>query len=1355
MTPFQHSLFSSFETHKNRGLFADHYLNSPERLRALDEWRQAAAVEEVFSRIAQLYSKRAARFGKHTNEAQTESDFIRPVLDVLWGHECYKVQVNIPNVDVRRQPDYAFFRSEGDRESAEPRLGTFDYWRDVPCLGDAKKWTASLDKERGYDENPSAQICNYLYRSRVRWGILTNGEVWRLYEREKSSAGGIYYEVNLEEFIKSGDLESFKYFYLFFRREAFLPDAGGSSFIEKVFKGSVDYATEVGDRLKESVYDALRLLMNGFLKYPANGLDVNDPSAVKLVEENSLILLYRFLFILYAEDRNLLPCDEEHYRTYCLQELHRHINQNLRGHPAYMAQTTGLWLHVLNLFSLIDTGFADAGIPAYNGGLFSASKYPHIAHVPQQGQTRWDIGDLYLSEAIDLLSYQRERWNEAGTQHIDYSTLEVQHLGSIYEGLLELQPHIAEEALIETLEDGKSVFRPARNIPTPRLVHGQPPRTVASGEVFLVTNRGERKATGSYYTPKHIVDYIVENAVGPLTRVAAQKVSDMRQTVEAEIKALERSRQKELKFAASPIEKETIIHKYDSLVEEQKHRFLVPYLSTRILDPAMGSGHFLVGTADFLSLAMATDPNLPPLVRIGDEEPQVFYKRLVVEHCLYGVDLNPLAVELAKLSLWLHTVSKHKALSFLDHHMRCGNSLIGARIEQHLMMEPPSFSKGHRLKGTGDTLPGLYEFLHDRHLRSFLYILEKISDTPTQDAQTEKLKETLYESLEKERRKFRAVANCWLAPYFGVAISSDQYAQAIKALRGGHGDWQTLANEVWFEKAQAVGCEKRFFHWELEYPEVFFDADGFKPEEMRGFDAVIGNPPYDVISEKEQGKDVECEKLFFSSFSVFREAAGSKLNLYRLFISLAVRLLRYGGANGFIVPVALLGDSQARPLRELLLKQFSVKLIEAFPQKDNPQDRVFTDAKLSTCLYILRKEEPGTFDIRVHPGRYLLPSSPTVTVTAGDIQTFDPDNFSIPCYPNMTLADFQLAKRLAASNSGRRLGSWAPSQQGEVNLTTHSEFLSDEPGGQLVLRGSNVGRYLFNDEPKQGEPKYLLVEEFLGAHGPNTKAVDHLCTRIGYQRGAAIDNWRRIIATIIEVGNFCSDTINYIVNPKQYDLFAVLALLNSSLWEWRFRLTSTNNHVNAYEIDAMPFPNISFLTPTDMRDQLVFQAKQTYEQCMHRLSPAPIIEFVQSRLSAAPAQEDVVHDLLAYLAEHMIEMNKQKQAEIRSFLTWLEREIGTGIDELSNKTRIRAYHDGDTDALIGILRQNRQKLNINPDSRAFSEILEREMKQSIEKLSPLKKRIAVTDRLIDVIVYRLYGLTEQEIAIVEGKHEDK
>jgi len=150
-------------------------------------------------------------------------------------------------VDVRRQPDYAFFRTAQARIEADTRKGSLDYWRDPPALGDAKAWSASLDKQRGPDENPTAQICNYLYRSRVRWGILTNGRIWRLYERERSSAGGIYYEVDLEELLQQGDQEAFKYFYLFFRREAFLPGQSGVSFIEKVFQGSMDYAAEVGD----------------------------------------------------------------------------------------------------------------------------------------------------------------------------------------------------------------------------------------------------------------------------------------------------------------------------------------------------------------------------------------------------------------------------------------------------------------------------------------------------------------------------------------------------------------------------------------------------------------------------------------------------------------------------------------------------------------------------------------------------------------------------------------------------------------------------------------------------------------------------------------------------------------------------------------------------------------------------------------------------------------------------------------------------------------------------------------------------------------------------------------------------
>ena len=504
--PVQLPLPINFRPHRNRGLFADHYLNDPARLQALDEWKRAAGLDEAFKEIGHLYARRASRFNARTNEAQTENDFIRPVLNLLWGEESYQVQVPIPNVNAGRIPDYALFRSPDDRQAAEPRKDALDYWRDAPCLGDAKRWTASLDRERGAGESPSSQIVNYLYRSRVRWGILTNGRTWRLYEREKSSAGGVYYEADLEALIQSGDPEVFKYFYLFFRREAFLPDADGVSFVESVFQGSADHATAVGDHLKESVYDALRLLMSGFSEHAANGLDRRDSNTLKEVHENALIVLYRLLFLLYAEDRDLLPHRAGPYAGYSLKKPQKAINVHLRAGGSYPPVGRHIWNHLTNLFGLIDEGYPQGRIPAYNGGLFSPTRHPHIAHTPQTGVTRWEIGDHRLSEVVDTLAYQRERWNEPGTQDIDYHTLDVQHLGSIYEGLLELQPRVADEPMVETIENKRAVFKPTCEVPNPRPVRGQPPRTVEAGEVYLVTNRGERKATGSYYTPKYIVD---------------------------------------------------------------------------------------------------------------------------------------------------------------------------------------------------------------------------------------------------------------------------------------------------------------------------------------------------------------------------------------------------------------------------------------------------------------------------------------------------------------------------------------------------------------------------------------------------------------------------------------------------------------------------------------------------------------------------------------------------------------------------------------------------------------------------------------------------------------------------------
>jgi hypothetical protein len=429
-----------------------------------------------------------------------------------------------------------------------------------------------------------------------------------------------------------------------------------------------------------------------------------------------------------------------------------------------------------------------------------------------------------------------------------------------------------------------------------------------------------------------------------------------------------------------------------------------------------------------------------------------------------------------------------------------------------------------------------------------------------------------------------------------------------------------------------------------------------------------------------------------------------------------------------------------------------LEVIEAFPQKDDPRDRVFFGAKLPTCVYVLQNAATSTFRLRVHPGKDIKPESLVIVMSEADVRKFDPDNLSIPCYPGAGGADFKLSLKLSRVANGGKLSDFAPSQQGEVNLTTHRDFLSDEAVGPVALRGANVGRYFINDEPKQGEPKYLRRESFLRAHGPDTRAAAHRFRRIGYQRGAAIDNWRRIIATIIEPQNFCTDTVNYIVQPKQLDLYAILALLNSSLWEWRFRLTSANNHVNAYEIDGMPMPHIAFATPAPKRAALAAKAKKLFAGALEANDVSDVMTFVEEQLPARPQCLDVVHDILAYLAERMMVLNQRQRAAARQFLTDLNDFHGIDARALNPRTKLDEFWKLETAEFFAHLDKNRKALaaaKLDLNKAAESEIRAR-FEQSKSAILPFEKQIAFTDALIDQIVYRLYGLTPEEIQLVEG-----
>ena len=1383
----QHSF--GWEAYFNRGLFANHFLEH--RLRDLPEWREADGLEEAFKALQKRYHQHAARFSKKTNEAQTEHDFVQPVLDILWRDkepgDCYQVQVRIPNIDANRQPDYAFFREAADHEAAAPKVGTMDFWQDVPCLGDAKKWSASLDRDPLAHENPTAQVCNYLYRSRVRWGILTNGRIWRLYEREKSSAGGIYYEANLEEILKQASPDPFKYFYLFFRRCAFLPDATGATFLDKVFRGSVEYATEVGDRLKDSVYDALRLLMHGFVEHAANALDRKDPATLALVHENSLIVLYRLLFLLYAEDRDLLPRKTEPYASYSLYRLQREINQHLRERKTFLAAGRRFWGELTNLCELIDGGFEEGGIPAYNGGLFSALRYPHLAHTAQPEKKRWEIGDRFLAEAIDRLAYERKRWNEPGENDVDYATLEVQHLGSIYEGLLELQPHVAEEPLVRGLGGRQARLQAVRETPNRRPVRGQTPRTVNTGEVYLISDRGERKATGSYYTPKFIVDYIVQNTVGPLAEAAAHAVARLRPKADERIAHLERKRQQFVKKGKQgnlgPVTRD--LECIERQIDDEKQHLLEPYLSLRVLDPAMGSGHFLVGVADFLSMAMATDPSLLPAAAAADD-PQAFYKRRVVERCLYGVDLNPLAVELAKLSLWLHTVSKDKALSFLDHHLRCGNSLIGARIQENLVNEPPCLDSTGRWLNRDISHPtfAFTRIFKLAHIQSFLDTFRKIAELTGGDVATQHNKDGWYRLMDAHRDKFRTVANCWLAPFFGVRVSAEQYEHGVTTLHDPTA-WETLHEEMWLQRAQATARKKSFFHWELEFPEAFFDATGLLPDGEAGFDAVLGNPPYVRVQELLH-EDTDYFKTVFT-------VAHRRIDISILFYERAIALLRNGAVRvGLITTTQFFATEYGKELREMLSR---LRIVRIDDLRDLP---VFPEAITYSGVFIIQKAPPAPFPYRQFDGLDVRDLPTALVGSGGTTIVTQPGSLSNSTWE---FAGTQEANVKARLETGPviKLQEIADTAYG-VLTGCDAVFVGDaESFAGLekdllvkIILPRDTDRWLLRSPDATLLYPYLDTENgtVLMPYGTMSKqfpkAAKYLSlhqskleTRrdsrelfasrgdwhglVRYSSWEVIKSKKIVTQGIVRHNEFCLDDLGCAfigkgvsaIIPTTADIYYLLGVLNSSVAAFYLRricpikqggyLTYAISYLN-----QVPVRKISMVSPTGLRNVELEKAKQMYRRYLSDGDVGAVLERAELHLRQTPEQADIVHDLVAFLAEELVVASKRMLAESTGFLTWLVRKLGVAVDDLTNKTKVREYDRHEFGVLLGVLCQNRRRLSIDPESRAVQESLEREYSKSMEKLAPLKAKIAATDRLIDLIVYRLYGLTKKEIAIVEG-----
>ncbi|MDM3860671.1 MAG: TaqI-like C-terminal specificity domain-containing protein [Aphanizomenon gracile PMC644.10] len=1338
----------------NKPLFSQHYLEY--RLQECPEWQLDIKLD--FERLKNLYLSKKAILPT-LNEAQTEDVFIKPVLDILGFF-------NIPQVVTRgkgraERPDYALFANEADRDTAYSfQNNETAFYGRVLVIAEAKYWERPLSKVSANDkrdifknENPSFQISSYLTGTNVDWGILTNGREWRLYYRQASSTATEFYPLDLVELLETEDLEKFKYFWLFFRSAAFEKDSYNKNFLERVREGSTTYATQVGNELKTLVFEQIFPdLAGGFV---ADAIRRGKTIEPKQVYAATLSFLYKLLFLLYAEARNLLPITTA-YRDYSLIKITQEIAESVDKQRTLSQTSTKIYKSLLGLLEIVDRGDPALEVPRYNGGLFHFDfhKTEDIKDYPDNYFLyEHQLSDAVLFPALDKLA----RFEKLP---IDYSFLGVRQLGSIYEGLLEYRVVIA---------DGNT------------------------GKVHLENDKGERKATGSYYTPDYIVKYIVSHTLKPILEERKQRFADLM----TQISQLH----EKMADGRLGVQSRNGLQKDLQRLERKSTNTL---LDIKICDPAMGNGHFLVEAVDYLTDELISILNEYPqhnpvlemleqtregilanlqqqgiTIDVNKLEDTQLLQRVVMKRCIYGVDLNPMAVELAKVSLWLHSFTIGAPLSFLDHHLRCGNSLIGttAREAEANMVKEES--------GQLNLLTG--PFVGLLRAAEIMRGVSTLSDATFAEVETS---ERLFKEFDEAAKPYKRLLDIYVSKYFGLK-RADHFLRvygtnAINA----NPESMNAADIAVYENASKLFEEKRFFHWDLEFPEVFIDLENASWKENPGFDVVIGNPPYIVFVKKNKGRK--------SDFSIYKEISDNEFNFYtKIFINSSeyapntfalmteksIAILNKKGLHGFIYPATILYNFYFKKIREFITENLSLVSIVKI-------DNVFKFAETGGNAIIIL--------------RHLLSQdnkTKVVNIESLDNKDVTIDNFYFKLINQSlfkTLSFYQwntkiellqtFNKMKLKSHSLEELGCFyqgvctGNNEKWIVNNSTHA--LSKK-----VVRGKDINKYITS-----WNNLYLIFEKSNMWSNTDDKLLEY-SPKILIRQTAS-----EIVASLDFENLFLIDSLYLFKPDNEKDIYFLISLLNSLLINSIYKFLCPEEgkafaQVKIINLKPIPIRQISFTTPPEKHQEYLENIINLYEQFqnnqnadillthiilhlhsnkelvivflypllvkigLHQLGSLLLQNFYH--IHQQPSEADVIHDLLAYLAEQMIELNQQKQTETTGFLTWLERLIGTEIDNLTNKSKIQNYlgdyykqKQGDNhltlDELIGILKKNQKKLKIDPTARKEQETLAKEYQSSLNTLLPIKKQLKQCDWLIDEIVYRLYGLTEEEKAIIQG-----
>jgi hypothetical protein len=843
---------------------------------------------------------------------------------------------------------------------------------------------------------------------------------------------------------------------------------------------SLDDAVELSERfrlrvresLQDGVHESLEHLTSAFVvaSHRHRRTDSGAPPVPAAAFDEALVVIYRVLFLLFAEARGLVPVWHPTYREgYTIEALRPAVETSPRPR--------GVWEALQAIARLAHRGCRAGAlrVPPFNGRLFSP------VHAPLADALRLD--ERSVRDALLALTTRPSR---EGRQRIAYADLGVEHLGGVYERILDFD-----------------VTQPA-----------------PGGRCVLVKG-SRRKASGTFYTPRPLTEYVVRRTLAPLVKAAAPEA----------------------------------------------------ILRLRVLDPAMGSGAFLVAACRYLATAYENALIHEGTVACSDvtEMDRAGFRRVVAQRCLFGVDVNPMAVQLARLSLWLATLSGDRPLTFFDHHLRTGNSLVGASIG-----DVTRTTSGGRRRTAPLPLfdPDAFDRAVGATVISQVALRDGLEDTIEQLRAKEKLFSDIT-SAAAPLARWKRIADLWCAGWFD-ADRRNVTRGVFSALLDGSLPF-TLADPL-LASAGDTARREGFFHWTLEFPEIFYSSSG-DPLADTGYDAILGNPPWEVLRDDigDGGRDVPPVRRgaaltrFTRDSGVYHSQGGGHANLYQLFVERALALVRRGGRVGLVVPSGLATDHGCAGLRRRLLDSTAIDSFVSVENRDAlfPIHRGLKFLIVTTTAAGRTPSVPCRFGLRAASDFDQLPDvgpdPDAVPVRRELLEQLTGDQLAIP--ELRTPADAALAARLAFLHpAASDQDGWGLSFGRELNATDDRAHFNSGRRGLPVIEGKHVSAFHVDIGSAHRHITAATAARLIDA------ARSFGTRRLAYRDIASSSNRTTVIAAVLPAGVVTTHTLFCLKSAvDERSRQFICGMLNSFVANYLARLRVTT-HVTVAIIGRLPLP---------------------------------------------------------------------------------------------------------------------------------------------------------------------------------------